>query len=377
MANQLQGSSTLATIGFEGGGYGIPDTTGFQVSFAPTSSASTTQAINSSSVISGSASPSQPFLGFKDGKVSFTVPVDNKAFSYWFKGFFGSPTTTNVGSGWAVSTAYALDDIVYTTTSTTLALKVTTAGTSDGTTEPDLSASSIGAVINDGTVAYVVIRRDYKHTYKIGTSIPSMFIEIEHEDATGGLFYMTKGIGLNTLSFSLGGDGELLATIEGIAKDTTKATSTAVTTLITDVTDGIKFGQFEATINGASNVKSFDLNYGNEIDADTYVIDGTGTRGGVPKGVASIGGSFTTLFEDDSIFASSRAFTDFPLDIIMTSNQNILKFDMEETKLDAVSNPEIAGAAGLIGSFNFQAYLSSGANNTALQVELTNGIATI
>ena len=314
MAGQLQGSSTEVVIGFETA-YGVPDTTGFMIPMAPTSSAMTSQAINSSSVINGSASPSQPFLGFKDGKASFTIPVDDKAFAYWLKGLFGSPTTTGAGP--------------------------------------------------------------YLHTYKIGTTIPSMFIEINHTDATGGLFYMTKGIGLNTLSFSLGGDGELLATIEGIAKDTTKTTTTAVTTLITDVTDGIKFGQFTAAITGATNVKTFDLNYGNNVDADTYVIDGTGSRGGVPKGIADVSGSFTTLFEDDSIFASSRAFTDFPLDVTLTSGTSILKFDMEEAKLDAVTNPEIAGAAGLIGSFNFQAYLNSGANATALQVELTNTIAVI
>ena len=311
---QLQGSSVQAVIGFETA-YGVPDTTGFQVSFAPTSNASTTQAINSSSVITGSASPSQPFLGFKDGVVSFTIPVDDKAFAYWLKGLFGAPTTTGAGP--------------------------------------------------------------YLHTYKIGTTIPSMFIEINHSDAAGGLFYMTNGIGLNTLSFSLGGDGELLATIEGIAKDTSKTVSTSVSTLITDVTDGIKFGQFTAAITGATNVKTFDLNFGNNVDADTYVIDGTGSRGGVPKGIADVGGTFTTLFEDDSIFALSRAFTDFPLDITLTSGASILKFDMEEAKLDAVTNPEIAGAAGLIGTFNFQAYLASGANDTALQVELTNTIAVI
>ena len=311
---QLQGSSVEAVIGFESA-YGVTDTTGFQIPFAPTSNSSTTQAINSSSVITGSASPSQPFLGFKDGVVSFTVPVDDKAFAYLLKGLFGAPVTTGAGP--------------------------------------------------------------YLHTYKIGTTIPSMSIEINHSDAAGGLFYLTTGIGLNTLSLSLGGDGELLATIEGIAKDTAKATTTAFTTLVTDVTDGIKFGQFTAAITGASSVKTFDLNYGNNVDADTYIIDGTGSRGGIPKGIADVGGTFTTLFEDDSIFASSRAFTDFPLDITMTSGASILKFDMEETKLDAVSNPEIAGAAGLIGTFNFQAFLASGANATALQVELTNGIAVI
>ncbi len=311
---QLQGSSVEAVIGFETA-YGVPDTTGFKISFAPTSNASTTQAINSSSVINGNASPSQPFLGFKDGVVSFTVPVDDKAFSYWLKGLFGSPTTTGASP--------------------------------------------------------------YTHTYKVDTTIPSMFIEINHTDASGGLFYMTSGIGLNTLSFSLGGDGELLATIEGIAKDTAKTTATAVTTLITDVTDGIKFGQFTAGITGITKAKTFDLNYSNNIDSDTYVIDGTGSRGGIPKGIADIGGSFTALFEDDTLFATSRAFDDVALDVTLTSGTSVLKFDMEENKFDAVSNSEISSPSGLQASINFQSFYSSGANATALQVELTNDIAVI
>lgn len=311
---QLQGSSTQITIGFESS-YGVASSTGYIVPFAPTLNASTNQAINSSAVITGNASPSQPFLGFKDGAVSGSFPVDDKAMAQWLKGLFGSPTTVDNFNG------------------------------------------------------------TYTHTYKIGKTIPSMFMEVNHSDVGAGLYYTTVGIGLNTLSFSIGGDGELLATIEGIAKDTTKSTTSTVTA--SDYTDGVKFGQFQAAITGATNVKTFDLNYSNAIDGDTYIIDGTGSRNGVPKGIAEVGGSFTTLFEDDSIFASARSFTDFPLDATFTSGTSILKFDMQEAKLDAVTNPEIAGAAGIIASFNFQAYLASGSNDTALQVELTNTLATV
>lgn len=311
---QLQGSSVEVVVGFETA-YGTSDTTGFKVPIAPTFNASTTQAINSSTVINGSASPSQPFLGFKDGVVSATIPVDDKALAYWLKGLFGSPTTTGAGP--------------------------------------------------------------YVHTYKIGKTIPSMSIEINHTDESGGLFYLTTGIGLNTLSFSLGGDGELLATIEGIAKDTAKTTTTQFSTLVTDVTDGVKFGQFTAGITGVNKVKTFDINYSNSIDADTYIIDGTGSRGGVPKGVAEVGGSFTALFEDDTLYSQSRAFSDVAMDVTLTSGTSVLKFDMQENKFDAVSNSEISTPSGLIASINFQSYLAAGSNDTALQVELTNNIAVI
>lgn len=316
MADYLKGSSTVLSVGFESA-YGTPDfTNGYKVPFAPTLNASGTQAINKSSVISGSASPTQPFLGYKDSQFSGSFVMDTKAFPLFLKGLFGNPTTADLGGGL------------------------------------------------------------YKHTFKIGLTIPSMWCELEHEDVSGGLIYTTTGIGLNEMSFSLGGDGELLVNITGIAKDTTKSTTTAITTL-NDYTDGVQFQQFQAGVTGATQVKTFDMNYSNTIDSDTYVIDGTATRGGIPKGIADVNGSFGVYMADDSIFNDARNFTTMPLDITLTSGTSIAKFIMQETKLDAMTNTSIESPSTILANFNFQAYYKSGANETALQVEITNDQSTI
>jgi len=78
---------------------------------------------------------------------------------------------------WAASTAYAANEIVTVTTSATLSLAVTTAGTSDATTEPDLAAANVGDVVNDGTVAYVVTKNNSGGTV-VGATASTVSFEL-------------------------------------------------------------------------------------------------------------------------------------------------------------------------------------------------------
>lgn len=316
----LSGGNVELNMSFEDS-YGNPSTSGFKVGFAPTSSAFTDQAINESSVINGNPSPSQGFLGFKDGQVSLTVPVDTLAFPQVLKGLMGTPTTTDNG---------------------------------------------------DGT---------YSHVFKRGTSIPSMSAEFNHTDAVGGLFYLTKGIGLNELSIDFGGDGELLATVTGIAQDTSKATSTQFTTVIDDLTTGDKFGQFQASITGTSaKFKSFNMAFNNNINADSYVIDGTGARNSNVPGKFSINGNFTVLFESDTLFNEARNFTTQRLTNTLTNgltgaDLRSIEFDIEEANFNARTNGEIASPNGLEASFDYQGFFKDGTNGSALQVTVINDVA--
>lgn len=323
MAGQLQGFAAELRIGFESA-YGTPIlTTGYKVPYAPTLDAMTEQAINKSSIITGDANPSQPFLGYKDGQFSAQIPMDDKAIGLFFKGAFGVPVTT-----------------------------------------ADTPAVGLNT-----------------HVFKISTTVPSMYAELEHTDVAGGLVYTTTGIGINAISFSLGGDGELLLNITGIAKDTVKGTATAMLSVL-DYTDGFKFGQFAAAITGVTKVKTFDFNYSNNVSTDSYIIDGTGSRGGVPKGVADVNGSMTSIIEDDTLYASARAFTTLPFDIGFTNNGagtalRTINWSMLEAKLNAVTNTSIGQADALDSSLNFEAFYSNATNNvneTALQITLVNEV---
>jgi len=314
---QLQGNAVELVVGFETS-FGVPSLVGYKVPFIPSLDSGTDQAINNSSVINGNASPSEPFLGFKDGKISGTFVVDDKAFPLFMKGLLGTPTTIDNG---------------------------------------------------DGT---------YTHTFKIGTTIPSMFFEVNHSDASGGLFYNTVGVGINTFSVGFSGDDELTVSIDGVAKDTTKATTTVATTSVTDMTDGVRFSKFQAGISGLTqDISAFDISYSNNIDSGVYLIDGTGSRGSVPKGISDINGSFDALFEDDALFLKARSFDTVDLKATLTNGTSVIEFHMEETKLNAKTNAVIDTPSGLKSPFTYQAFLKAGVNNTALQVAVTNSSATV
>lgn len=320
--SQLAGTGVQLNLGFESA-YGVPIlANGYKVQFAPTLQANTTQAINESSIIDGNASPNQPFLGFKDGQFSAVVPVDSKAFGLFCQGLFDSPTTT-------------------------------------------ADTPTVG--INT-------------HVFKIGLTRPTMFCEEIHNDAVGGLVYTTTGIALETMALSLGGDGELLATFTGFAKETTKSTATAIVSLA-DYTDGENFGQFQASITGTTaKFRTFNLNYASNGNPDSYIIDGTGTRSSATKGVAGVNGDFTALFEDDTLYNDARNFTDKQFTATLSNSGagallRSIEFDMEEAKLDAISNGVVDVPNGLEMSFNYQAFLRAGANDTALQVTIINDIA--
>lgn len=312
---QLTGNAVELVVGFETS-FGVPSTIGYKVPFIPSLDAGTDQAINSSGVITGSASPSEPFLGFKDGKVSGTIIVDTKSFPLFMKGFFGDPVTTGVGP--------------------------------------------------------------YVHTFSIDNTMPTMFFEVNHSDASGGLFYTTVGVGLNTFSVSFAGDDELSVSIEGVAKDTIKGTTTVATGSITDMTDGVKFSKFQAGLTGLTeDISAFDISYSNNIDSSVYIIDGTGSRGAVPKGISDINGSLEALFEDDALYLKARSFDTVDLKATLTNGTNIVEFHMEETKLNAKTNAMIDSPIGLKCPFSYQAFLKSGVNNTALQVKITSDEATV
>lgn len=313
---QLLGNAVELVVGFETS-FGVPSAVGYKVPFIPSLDVGSDQAINASGVINGSASPSEPFLGFKDGKISGTFILDDKAFPIFMKGLLGTPTTTGAGP-------------------------------------------------------------TYVHTYKIGTTIPTMFFEINHSDAAGGLFYSTIGVGLNSFSVGFSGDDELTVTIDGIAKDTNKTTTSIATGGITDMTDGVKFSKFQGAIAGLTqDISAFDISYSNNIDSGIYLIDGTGSRGAVPKGISDVNGSFEALLDDDALSLSARNFTTMDLKATLTNGTSIIEFHMEESKLNAKTNAMIDTPSGLKTPFTYQSFLKAGVNNSALQVTITNESATV
>ena len=315
---QLLGSAVEGIIGFESS-FGVPSTDGYQIAFNPDLKASSEKAINKSNEITGDRSPQQGFLGFENGVFGGTFRVDTKQFPVFLKGLFNAPVTVDNG---------------------------------------------------DGT---------YTHTFKIGSTVPSMFFEQNHTDATGGLFYMTKGIGLNSMGLSFAGDDELVVSIDGIAKTTSKARATAVTGTTTDVRDGSKFMKFSSAVTGIDKVSDLSIDFNNNITADdSRYLDGTGQIGGIPAGIASVSGSFSALMEDDTVFKKARDFETLSISNTITLGVNSIKFEMQEVKLGSKTNPDITTPNGLkVDGLAYEAFYKSGVAGGALVITVINETATV
>ena len=213
----------------------------------------------------------------------------------------------------------------------------------------------------------------YVHTFSVNdTAIPSMFLEVAHTDLN--LFYLHNGIKMNSFDLSFGGDGELLMNINAMGQKTTKGVAEAVAP--TTLTNNNKFEQFQAVVTGATSVKDLSLNYTNNLDGSQYVIGDGGTRGAIPLGMAGVSGSFTALYEDDTLLASARNNVDQALNITLTNGADIISFDMKEVVLEP-TGVTTDSPQGLTQTFNYTAFWKADAGNSALTIALTNDEATV
>lgn len=95
---QAKGSSAKVIAGFEsdykaGAGAGAKGTVMPRVSF----SGGASRTLNTSSVVTGSRSPSAPSAGNTDYSGNIVVPVDAQTFPLWLIALFGLPATTADG----------------------------------------------------------------------------------------------------------------------------------------------------------------------------------------------------------------------------------------------------------------------------------------
>ena len=312
---QLLGSAVEGILGFESA-FGTPTSNGFQIAFNPDLKASSEKAINKSNEITGDRSPQQGFLGFENGMFGGTFRVDTKQFPIFLKGLFGTPATVDNGNG------------------------------------------------------------TYTHTFKIGSTVPSMCFEQSHTDATGGLFYLTKGIGLNSMGISFAGDDELTVSIDGVAQTTAKATTTNFSGTVEDVTTGDKFAKFTSAVTGVDKVTDLSIDFSNNITADeSRYLNGTGQIAGIPAGIASVSGSLSALMEDDTVFQKARDFETLSISATVTSGTNSIVFEMQEANMASKTNPDITTPNGLkIDGLGYEAFYKTGSNGSALTIKVTNTV---
>ncbi len=272
-----------------------------------------TQTLNEDKLIRNNRNPAQPTRGLIDVSGSVVVPIDQVLIGYWLKAMFGAPTTT-------------------------------------GSADP------------------------YTHVFKLGQDQPSLTIERGFVDV--GKFFLYNGCKVGGISFDVGGEGDPQITIDLMgAKETISGTTFDEGTTITLT----KFNQFQAAIKeGGSTIAtvtkaSVKIDFG--LDGDYYPIGSNGVRGAIADGIASVTGSITAWFDDDTLLNKAINGTESSLEITFSAGATrSIAFLIPELVYER-SSPQVDGPKGIMIDLPFRAYWQNDASNTAFQVTLKNAQA--
>lgn len=281
-----------------------------------TNSVAVSQNVTQPETITGNRNPVQPILGNIDNTGTIAVPLDLNAFGYWLKAMFGNPTTTAAGS-------------------------------------PE---------------GY------YNHVYKLGEDMPSFTMEKAFPGI--GVYAKSNGCVVSQFSLTVGGDGELVANIEVMgAKETVGETAMASSPTTVSL-DRVNNFQAALLIGGTSvalaTEGTIEINFG--VDGDTYVIGGQGYRQAACPGIATVSGTLTMFFKDDTYLEMAEQATETKLEFTFTAGSKKLSFLFPEVQF-ARTSPGIDGPAGIKTELNYSAYYADATEGTSVQVTLTNQTA--
>ena len=238
---------------------------------------------------------------------------------------------------------------------------------------------ALGSVTTTGTEA------PYTHTFKVGSSLPSFFIEKGFTDL--GAYNQYLGCKVNSLRLNIVPEGfqEMTATFIGAKEtlDTTSFDSTPTDNgfnpyngfLIATVEEG------GTALGYATAIDSLTIN--NNLDGNSYVIGGQGERRYIPEGIVAVTGTLRILFESNDFYQKALNSTESSLKIVYklgtgdgTAGNEYLEIYIPELIYQPQA-PTISGRGGILVELPFQAYYENSTDATAIKVTLKNTQATI
>lgn len=311
---QAQGARARVVMDFETTYNTDPVTKAGKILNINKSSLAGKQNLTTPTTITGNRNPVPPQRGFVDVGGDIVVPIDLTGIGYILKALFGAPTTT---------------------------------GSSP----------------------------DYTHVFKPSNTQPSLVLSNEFTDI--GVYNKYNGCKASKLSFSVGGDGELAATLtvmgakETVGASAYDASATAIP-LYPFSNPQVALKENGTTI---AYAKTLDFNQDMGLDGDTYVIGGGGMRGAVNEGIIQITGTLAALFQDNVLLNEAVNGTESSLQITFTIAANkSLDILIPEIIYERAS-PGIDGPKGILVTLPWHGYLQDNANNTSIVVTLKNQTA--
>lgn len=312
------GSKTSTLVAFETAYGTLPSDAGTKSILLPFNTNNVVSSQNSTapSTIRGNRSPVEPILGNNDVAGDIVVPVDYTAFPYWLKALFGDPTTVAETPKAGYST----------------------------------------------------------HTFKLGDTQPSFTLE---KCFPGIKTYVRQlGCKASKLSLSVGGDGELTATISVMGAKESIETSSMSPKAVEAVFTRTQNFQAKIKIGGSikGKITSFSMDIDMGLDGDSFSIGTNGYREAICEGLANISGTLEAFFENGEYLTMAENSTETSAEVIFTQGDLSLSIKFPEIKF-ARTSPGIDGPGGIKQSLTYNAFYQDNADKSAVVVAVVNKVA--
>lgn len=190
-------------------------------------------------------------------------------------------------------------------------------------------------------------------------------------------YHIFDGCKINGFTVNASSEGVAMFDVQVVGQGYTQATSSLDSTPVSYTDTALDHFLLTMTEGGStiSNVKECSLTFSNNCDTSQYVVGSAGLIGSLPTGVASVSGSITALFENDTLLAKGEDHTESDLTLTWTSGTYSLALHIPELVYEPAS-PAVQGPDGVVLSMNFRGYSVNDADLTCLKATLINGVAT-
>lgn len=238
--------------------------------------------------------------------------------------------------------------------------------------------------LGTGTIKKVTATGVLTHTLKAGGNLPSYILEYGYTDI--GQFLRELGCKCNSISFSIGSKGQIEFSSKWMGATETTATSSFDSSPLDNGKRsfdnlGIAAADMKEGGSAIASVLSIDsITLDNQLDGDTFLVGGQGTRSAVNAGTYKVSGSVKAIFEDLVLYNKAKNRTKSSLDFVIkrgtgdgTDGNESLQVVIPELVFSAKS-PAISGSAGVVGEYSFQGNYDNNADATALKFVLKNSV---
>lgn len=214
---------------------------------------------------------------------------------------------------------------------------------------------------------------NYVHTYKITNNQPSFILE----KVFPGISQYIRAVGckVGSLAISVGGDGELTATVSVMGKNETLQSTTIASNPSKPALKRAQNFQAKLKIGGTecAVATSFSLTVDFGLDGDSYAIGTNGLRQAICEGLVTVSGEIEAFFKDNTMLTLAENNTETSAQLTLTDGTNTLDFKMPEIKF-ARTSPAISGPAGVKQTLSYNAYYNDATEASAVVVTLTNDV---